>query len=202
MKRNNEQIILEVARKQFVKNGYAATRTEEIAQEAGLTKAMVHYYFRTKEKLFDEIVRKIFANSMVNVGKAIDGDGDIWDRIERVVETYISTLLKEPDIPFFMMYELSQKRESFIAQIEKHRAKLPGVVAFVQEIQTEMEEGRWRSMPPLQVLLTIISMTVFPFIAKPVFNTVLEFPEESFTKLMEERKAFILDFLKNALIAE
>ena len=58
MKESTEDIILEAARRQFVQNGYAATRTEEIAQEAGVTKAMVHYYFRTKEKLFDEIVRQ------------------------------------------------------------------------------------------------------------------------------------------------
>jgi AcrR family transcriptional regulator len=200
MKENKEQIILEVARKQFVKNGYAGTRTEEIAREAGVTKAMVHYYFRTKEKLFDEIVRQIFSKSLFNLGKAIDTDGEIWARIERIVEAYIDTLLKEPDIPFFIMYELSQKRDSFLAEIEKHRSELPRVAYFLSQIQEEIDQGRWHPMPPVQILLTIMSMTVFPFIAKPVFNTVLEFPEAFFKELMEERKQFIVAFLKQALI--
>ncbi|HKK73427.1 MAG TPA: TetR/AcrR family transcriptional regulator [Saprospiraceae bacterium] len=200
MNKTKEQIILEVARVQFVKNGYAATRTEEIAQEAGVTKAMVHYYFRTKERLFDEIVRHIFANSLSKLAKSINQKLPIWEKIELIVDSYIEILLKEPDIPFFIMYELSQKRESFVAELQKRRDQLPDIAGFLSQIQEEIDQENWHPMPAPQILLNIMSMTIFPFIAKPIFNTVLELPEPVFEQMMRERKPFIMSFLKQALI--
>jgi len=200
MNKTKEQIILEVARVQFVKNGYAATRTEEIAQEAGVTKAMVHYYFRTKERLFDEIVRHIFANSLSKLAKSINQKLPIWEKIELIVDSYIEILLEEPDIPFFIMYELSQKRESFVAELQKRRDQLPDIAGFLSQIQEEIDQENWHPMPAPQILLNIMSMTIFPFIAKPIFNTVLELPEPVFEQMMRERKPFIMSFLKQALI--
>lgn len=200
MAKSTEQIILEVAREQFVKNGYAATRTEEIARQANVTKAMVHYYFRTKEKLFEEIVQQIFSKSLKQFAHAVNKEGEVWEKLERMVSAYIDLLRGEPDIPFFVMYELSQKRETFVAELQKRSEQLPDFKSFIAQIEAEVQAGNWHPMSPVQILLTILGMTVFPFIAKPIFTTVIGISDEIFSSLMEERKTFIIDFLKKALI--
>lgn len=200
MEKTTEQVILEVAREQFVKNGYAATRTEDIARQANVTKAMVHYYFRTKEKLFEEIVQQIFSKSLTKFSRAFNTEGEIWEKIEKIVRAYIDLLLEEPDIPSFVMYELSQKREAFIAEIQKRGSQLPNIAAFLGQIQLEIDRGNWHKTSAVQVVMSILSMTVFPFMAKPIFSTVAGIPDEAFRMLMEERKTFIVEFLKMALI--
>lgn len=199
MKNDTELAILDVARKQFVKNGFGSTRMQEIANEAGINKAMLHYYFRSKEKLYQEIITQIFSTILPRLAKAIGQKATFWDRLEKIIETYISTLLEQPDIPFFIMSEISQKRESFIAEIKKRSEYFPVVQSFLVQMHQEMELGNIKKMPPIHLFLNIMGMTVFPFISKPIFCTVLDFSDQDFEALMKERKTILMNFIKSAL---
>lgn len=199
MAQDTESTILEVARKHFVQNGYAGARTQEIADEAGINKAMVHYYFRTKEKLYQEVVVHTLNQLIPKIAKAMESDGTFEQRLEKIVATYIDVLTEQPDIPFFIMSELSQKRERFVEELKKRSSNFPSIYSFIAQMMEDMEAGKIRAMPPHHLLLNIISMTVFPFMAKPVFLTLLDLPEESFRTIMEERKVVIIDFIKHAL---
>jgi hypothetical protein len=97
------------------------------------------------------------------------------------------------------MSELSQKRERFIQEIKKQFGAVDAVKIFVLEMMREMEEGRIRTVPPFQLLLNLLSMCVFPFMANPIYCTIFEFSDSDFNALMEERKKFIVDFLRKAL---
>jgi AcrR family transcriptional regulator len=199
MEKDTEKNILKVARKHFVQKGFAATRTQEIADEVGVNKALVHYYFRTKEKLYLEIVKQVLDSMVPRVARAMSTEGDFWERVEAVVETYTSVLIKEPDTPFFIMSELSQQRERFVAELQKRAAFFPAIQQFLIKMQEAMATGEIKDIPPVHLMLNIISMTVFPFMAKPVFCTIFSFSESDFTNLMMERKAFIMSFLRGAL---
>ncbi|MFT5383242.1 MAG: TetR/AcrR family transcriptional regulator [Saprospiraceae bacterium] len=199
MAKDTEQIILEVARKQFVQNGFSATRMQEIADEAGINKAMLHYYFRSKEKLYKEILVHTLNYMIPKFAGALEAPGSFWEKVERLIETYTVTLIAQPDIPFFIMSELSQQREGFVEELKKRASYFPAVQNFIIQIHTEMETGKIKKMAPLHLFLNIMGMTIFPFIAKPVFCTIFNFPDKDFESLMNERKEVILDFVKSAL---
>ena len=194
-----EKKILEIARKHFVQKGFAATRTQEIADEAGINKAMLHYYFRTKEKLYHEIIIQILDLMIPQFTSALTQEGSFWEKMEAFIDTYISILIERPEIPFFIMSELSQKQERFVTELKKRATFFPVAQAFILEMLAEMEAGKIKQMPPLHLFLNVLSMTVFPFIAKPAFCTVFDFPDSDFEKLMLQRKTIIIDFVKNAL---
>ncbi len=202
MAKVTESEILEIARKHLVPQGFAAARMQEIADEAGINKAMLHYYFRSKNKLYEEIIVQTLNLIIPRFAAAIGHEGPFWDKIERIVHTYIDTLREHPDIPFFIMSELAQKRERFIELLKSKSSFFPSVQGFLIQMGEEMAAGNIKAFPPIHLLLNIMGMTVFPFMAKPVFMTIFEVPEESFGELMEERKEVIVNFIKAALRPE
>jgi AcrR family transcriptional regulator len=196
---DKETLILEVARKHFVQRGYAATRMQDIADEAGSNKALVHYYFRSKEKLYHEITVRILDTIIPRFAQALTIDGTFWERVEAMVGSYVSLLQEQPDIPFFIMSEVSQKQERFIEELKKRSQYFPALQGFIILMHQEMEAGKIRTIPPIHLMLNIMGMTVFPFLAKPFLTTVFGVPEEDFSELMGERKEIIINFLKAAL---
>ena len=100
------------------------------------------------------------------------------------------------------MSEISQEQDRFVSELKLRAHYFPAAQGFVTSMQEEMAAGRLRQIPPLHILLNITSMTVFPFVAKPVFCTIFNFPEGSFNQLMGERKAIIMTFLRAALEPE
>ncbi|MBR9921366.1 MAG: TetR/AcrR family transcriptional regulator [Bacteroidetes bacterium] len=199
MAESTEQLILNTARKHFVKNGFVATRMQEIADEAGINKAMLHYYYRSKQKLYQEVLDQALSEVVPRFAAAISTEGPFWTRVENFVDIYLETLLEHPEIPIFMMTELSQKREQFIEALKKRANLMPALQSFIAQMMAEMEAGNIREVPPMHLFLNIMGMTVFPFLAKPVFVNVFETGEPAFHELMKERKTVILDFLKRAL---
>jgi AcrR family transcriptional regulator len=199
MQKDTEQLILDCARKHFIQKGFAATRMQEIADEAGINKAMLHYYFRSKEKMYQQIISGILGMMIPKLAGALSSEGTLWDRIDKLVNTYITALIEHPEIPIFIMTELSQKRESFVLELKKQASYFPMIFSFLQTITDEIEAGKIKDFPPLQLLLNILAMSVFPFMAKPVFSTIFDVSESQFEALMEERKRVIVDFVRSAL---
>ena len=199
MKKDTEQLILQTARKHFVQNGYAATRTQEIADEAGINKAMLHYYFRSKEKLYAEVVIQLLNTLIPRMSKAFDSEGSFYERLEIVIDAYIDLLAEQPDIPFFIMTEISQQQERFVNELKSRAAHFPAIKGFLAQMMKDMQDGLVKPMPPHHLFLNILGMTIFPFIVKPMFNTIFSYSDDSFKALMAERKTVILQFVKDAL---
>lgn len=202
MQKNTENIILEIARKHFVQKGFAATRMQEIADEAGINKAMLHYYFRSKDKLYQKIIEQTLDMMLPRFAKSLGSEGTFSEKLERVVETYITTLMEHPEIPFFIMSEISQKRERFLEALKTRASFFPAVQSFLGTMMEDMAAGKIKQIPPIHLFLNIMGMTIFPFMAKPIFCTMMEVSEADFKKLMEERKTVILSFVNKALVVE
>jgi len=199
MQKHTEQSILDNARKHFIQKGYAATRTQDIADDAGINKAMLHYYFRSKEKLYQEVISYTLAEVLPRIASAMTAQGTFFERIEHLVSTYVETIIDHPEMPLFVMYELSQKREGFIIEMKKHAAFFPAIQSFFEQMNKEVEAGKIRDIPPIHLILNILGMTVFPFMAKPVISNIFDVPDEQFEILMKERKEIIIDFITNSL---
>ncbi|MEM6376641.1 MAG: TetR/AcrR family transcriptional regulator [Bacteroidota bacterium] len=199
MEKDNQQIILDIALKHFVQKGFAGARTQEIAKEAGVNKAMLHYYFRTKDKLYQEVLQQTINKILPRLAKAMTSEGSFMERTEHLVHSYIDILVENPELPLFVMSELSQKRESFTDEVKRQTGYFPAIFSFIEQMNDEMDSGQIRKIPPMQLLMNILGMSVFPFMAKPMINNVFGIADEQFIILMEERKKLIVDFIKHSL---
>jgi AcrR family transcriptional regulator len=199
MQKDTEKNILDTAHKHFVQKGFVATRTQEIADDAGINKAMLHYYFRTKEKLYQEVIRRTLGKVVPKLVGALTGDGLFLERVEHLVDTYIKVITENPQIPLFIMSELSQNRELFINEVKRQTDYFPAIKSFTEQMMTEMKNGKIKEISPVHLMLNILGMTIFPFISKPMISTVFGVSDKQFGILMKERKPIIMEFIKSGL---
>jgi AcrR family transcriptional regulator len=180
-----EERIKEAARVVFMKKGYAATRTRDIAEEAGINLALLNYYFRSKEKLFDiimmEKVQKLFG---VIAPVLMDPESSFEEKITLIVESYIDMLRKNPDLPIFVLSEIRNNPQQFGNIIQA--GNLLTNSYFIKQLQQ-----RSPKINPMHFLLNILGMTIFPFIAKPVFQAAGVMKVKQYDAFLEERKKLI-----------
>jgi len=185
-----EEKIKEEARKVFMKKGYAATRTRDIAEEAGLNLALLNYYFRSKEKLFEivmmEKVQKLFGFLAPILN---DNSTTLEKKIELAANNHIGMLMENPDLPLFVMSEIRNNPERFAGKVQA--VKLIQESHFVKQIKEKRPD-----IKPLHFVISLLGMVLFPFIAKPVLQEAGNLSAKGFQSMMEERKALIPIWLK------
>jgi AcrR family transcriptional regulator len=182
---STEEKIKEAARKVFTQKGYAATRTRDIAEESGINLALLNYYFRSKEKLF-EIVMAEKMQILLGVLMPVlnDPTTDLPTKIDRIVNNYIDMLIKHPDLPIFVLSEIHNNPERFATQMQVRTVMLESV--FVKQLQEAKPDTH-----PLQILMSIMGMIIFPFIGRPIFQAVGGLDKEQYIALMNQRKTLI-----------
>lgn len=192
IKASTEEKIKEAARTVFTKKGYAGTRTRDIAEEAGINLALLNYYFRSKEKLFEvvmiEKMQKLFGIIAPTLN---DDDTSLDQKIELIVNHYADMLLKNPDLPIFVLSELNLNHDGFGADFQPH--KILGESVFVKQLHAKRPD-----MNPLQFVSGILGMIIFPFIAKPIFKKAIG-SEKAFEAMINERRALIPKWVKAIL---
>lgn len=192
---STEEKIKEAARKVFTQKGYAATRTRDIAEEAGLNLALLNYYFRSKEKLFGLIMAEKIQQFFGILQPVINNPGtSLQEKTEIIVLKYIDLLSENPDLPFFILSEIRNKPEYF-SKITSRENPLTGSI-LVKQFH-EKVPGR----NPLHYLINLLAMCVFPFIMNPVLQKTGVLDEKSFKQLTKERKALIPIWTKALLDA-
>jgi AcrR family transcriptional regulator len=187
---STEQKIKEAARKVFTQKGYSATRTRDIAEEAGINLALLNYYFRSKEKLFEQVMmermQQLFGTLVPII---IDSGTDLETKIERIVSQYIDMLTEHPDLPIFVLSEI-RKSPGLFAN------KLP-IAQFIQHSSLILQIKEKRpDLNPFHFLMNILGMTVFPFVASPVFESIPMVQSIGFNNLIQERKILIPKWIK------
>ena len=201
MQNETEQQIIEAAKKVFIKKGFDGARMQEIADEAAINKSMLHYYFRSKQFLFERILRDSLDVMLPTMMKTIGGEGSVIEKAESLVDAYIDNILSNPHIPMFVIYELSQNRVDFLGKMKENMELIGQPSGFFQQIAREQEEGILKKYPPEQVLINIVSLIIFPFLAKPMLKGIFSIDESSFFEMMEARRPVIKSFLREALLA-
>ncbi len=182
---STEEKIKEAARKVFTQKGYAATRTRDIAEEAGINLALLNYYFRSKEKLFQIIIVEKMRLLAGMIGPTLmDEATTIEQKVERIAEHYIDTLLANPDIPLFVLGEIRNNPERF-AEIIRTKTKIVDS-AFFRQLQEKRPD-----VDPLHFILNMLGLIVFPFIGKPLIQLIAGVTPERAVVLMKERKTLI-----------
>lgn len=197
--KNAEEQILAAAKKIFIQKGLAGARMQDIADEAKINKAMLHYYFRSKEKLFDRIFDEALGRFLPVIQPVFLLDIPLFEKIERFVSEYIDMLSANPHLPLFILHEITQDPERLIKKIMIHRGEsLPA--KFILQVQAEAAAGKIRKVSPVQFFINMLSLTIFPFAAKPLLQLFLEMDEVQFQTMVQNRKkevtALLIGLLK------
>lgn len=191
---SSEEKILAAAREVFLKKGFAGARMQDIADEAGINKALLHYYFRSKEKLFEKIFNEAYEKLIPHITDVFSSDLPFYDKIRAFTAAYISMAVSNPFIPMFVLNALHSDPAIFKKMFGDFHKKAP-VQLIKTEIKKAVDEGLIRPIEPPQLMLNMLSLCLFPFIARPMFQMVMNISDTSFNKMMEQRKTEVADFI-------
>jgi len=192
---STEDKIKNAARAVFYKKGFAATRTRDIAEEAGINLALLNYYFRSKEKLFDIIMLETlqgFFKSMQTVFNNMETNFE--EKIDAVAVSYIDFVLANPDVPLFLMSELKMDPEELVKKVGTKEMLMKS--HFLKQFQQGMKEGKIVVMNPLHFFTNLMSLMLFPFIASPMLKGIGDLSQKQFNDMMQERKKLIPIWIK------
>lgn len=195
---STEERIKEAARKVFTTKGYAAARTRDIAEEAGINLALLNYYFRSKEKLFGIIMLENIQQFVRGVKEILmNEESSLKDKTERIASYYIDMLTRNPDLPIFILSELRTNPEMLA-----DRLNIREVFARSHYFRQIKEMAKAQGVNPLHFFINTMAMIVFPFVASPLICKVGNLKQEEFMSLMAERKKLIAKWLEAMLKAK
>ena len=196
---STEARIKNAARLVFHKKGFAATRTRDIAEEAGINLALLNYYFRSKQKLFDMIMLETMQQFLISIGQAFnEKDTSLEQKIEKATEGYIDLLVVEPQIPLFIMSELRNKPGELFKALNIRGLILNSF--FAKQFDEAVADGRIAEPNMLHFIMNFIGLTVFPFIGSPMLKMIGGVDDTQFNAMMQERKKMIPVWMKAIMV--
>lgn len=187
---DTESRILEAAEREFLTKGFAGARTTSIAEAAGVTHAMFHYYFRTKEKLFDRIIgEKVSLLKGVLFDSTVKTDMPLEEKIRNIIDRHLDFIAANPDLPRFLVGEVFCSPDRTGILLEKIKAYTPVVV---NELQSQLDEaasmGLYRKADARMLIIDIASLNIFSYMASPLVNVILGDCTVGSKKFLEQRK--------------
>lgn len=180
---STEEKILKAAMEVFLRDGYDGSRMQDIADVAGINKALLHYYFRSKDKLFEKVFDHKIQSFFPQVDAAFDQEGPFIDKVTFFIEAYINFLRKNPFLPLFVLNTVNNKDKADFIK------KIPIGIAnkIIPRYYADLKEGKVRTLDPAQFIMTVMGMCIFPFLARPIFVSMLKIEDHNFDMVMEAR---------------
>lgn len=189
-KLSTEQKIIQAAKQIFTQKGFAATKTRDIAEEAGINLALLNYYFGSKENLFKLVVTEKFQDLFgLLIPTLSDESIALENKIELLVNNYTQLLLENEELPIFVLNEL-KNNERFFDQFLQYARNLTQPIIDKQLL----EKGY--TISTADFIINIVSLTIFPFVAKQLFISSGIIKEDGFPAFVENRKKLIPDWIK------
>jgi len=194
---NAEGVILNAAESIFQSKGMDGARMQEIANKAGINKAMLHYYYRSKQLLFEAVFNKAFSLLAPQLNKVLNDDSPIEDKIRKFTSNYISFIIKHPYLPSFIIQELNRNPE-FLLKLKENK-NFPNISKFNTQVESEVENGIIKPIKGEQLFINIMALNIFPFIATPLIKAFANVDDKQFKSLMNDRKTEVSDFIINSI---
>ena len=195
---NTEENIRTAAHKIFHQKGFDGTSVQDIATEAGTTKSMVNYYFRTKEKLFSDIFHDEFRNLFSSIGGFLRADLPLKQKIEKIVELDIDRLMGMPDLPIFILTEVHHNPEIVFNTMENLPVEMV-LNVLDNQIKDEAAKGIIRFIKARDLMLNIQALTIFPFLGKPMLMKIFGMDETAFMEMLQQRKKEVPEIIWNSI---
>jgi AcrR family transcriptional regulator len=196
----SEELILNSAMKVFTRRGFAAARMEEIAKEAGINRALLHYYFRDKETMFNLIFETQFKEFFSGIGSILNTNKPLFEKIKEIVTHEINVLSRHPDLPRFIITEVALQPERLIQYGQKMGINPRQILEiFNKQVEQEVSQGKIIQIEGRQLLMNIMSLCVYPFAAKPIVKTMMQMDEKTFDQMMIDRRDGVYQFIIKAI---
>lgn len=194
---NTEERILNAATEVFRRRGFAGAKTEELAREAGVNKALLNYYFRSKEKLFQRVFELSMGDFISRVQHLLKGDLPLDMKVYKVVDLYTRMLLDQPDLPIFIISEIRAFPSHFSGMMKESLGESMEVLQ--RQLDDAFEQGHIRQTSAFTFLMNTLGMTVFPFIAAPLVQHVFGMDKDKFKAQILKRKQELPEMIISTL---
>lgn len=189
LEKETEEKIFKAAQTVFQKRGFNGARMQEIADEAEINKSMLHYYYRSKDKLFQEVFQAGVKKVMPQLFGIISSELSLEQKVQQVVDFYHNMFRENQHLPAFVIYEMNQHPERFQEFMTQMDIQIPKV--FINQIREQVEAGRMADIPPRQFLMNIVGMCLMPMVAKKMAQTIFSLDEDAYFNFLEERRQLI-----------
>lgn len=198
---DNEKLILEAAEAEFIEKGYGKSRTTEIAKRAGVNHALLHYYFRTKENLFEVVFQKKAKLMSEVLIFSFEQELPFFEKIKRGISDHFDLIAANSKLPNFIFNEISQDdnlKRIFLGILKEKAIMI--IAKLKEEINREVAKGTIRYIEPYDLLMTIVSLNMFPFISKPIILDILNLQgEKDISQFLEHRKQLNIEIILNQI---
>jgi AcrR family transcriptional regulator len=188
---DTKEKILQTAISIFREKGKDGAKMQEIANAAGINKAMLHYYFSSKDQLFEEVFKLTTVAYFSNINKIVQSPQSIEEKIGQLCNIYIDMSLQNPYLPVFMIAEMHRNPSDFFKHIFLDKKDKPDLLSFKKQIEEEVAKGKIKPIKPMQLIFNILSLCVFPVVSRPMMQFVGSISDKEFVQLMEERKKLV-----------
>jgi len=190
--------ILHSAREIFMAKGMEGARMQEIADHAGINKALLHYYFRNKESLFHAVFGQAILELLPALTEVFRSDKPLLEKIPEFFNLHINFILANPMLPQFVISEVARNPEMILNGFKAIMEE--GLITkFAGDVRKSIENGEIQPVDPLQLIINLISLSVFPFLAKPLVTKLFDINDSQFEQFISERKTEVSKFVINAL---
>jgi len=196
---STEEKIIAAAMEVFIAHGYHGARMRDIAQKANTNLALLNYYFRSKENLFQTVCSNFIDKIYSRLADSFKTKTTLEESIQSLVCVYIDMLLENESLPLFLVNILAQHPELLFQTFQRKNFVQDLFPNFFQQIENEVAKGRIRNIQPSELLLNCLSLCIFPFIAAPTFKSVFAIQSAAFRELMAQRKIQVVHFILNAI---
>lgn len=203
MKQDVEKKIIDAARELFYEKGFTGVTVRDIASKAEVNLALLHYYFRTKEKVFEVVFNEAFTLLFRKLNRAMSSDVDLFEKIRLIVSSYITTAMKYPQLPSFIMHELSANADFVWKSIYSNEEKgdvNTSYEKFFQEVVEAGENGTIEKVDPKILFIDIMSLSLFPFIGDTFLTRFLYIGKKTrFNEAIKDRAEHVCKLIIKGL---
>lgn len=194
---STEEKILKAAKHIFENKGMAGARMQEIADKAKINKSLLHYYYRSKQLLFEAVFTIAFNKIAPKIKDILNSDQPLFVKIQEFSKNYITFIIKHPYLPNFILQELNREPE-FVKKLFSNKL-FPDIQKFKNQITQEVKNGKIRPIDAEQLFINILALNIFPFIGAPLIKGFINASDSDYNTILEKRKTDVADFIINAI---
>ncbi|MDD4149424.1 MAG: TetR/AcrR family transcriptional regulator [Bacteroidales bacterium] len=199
--KNIEDKIMAAAVDEFEEKGFNGARMQQIADKAGINKALVHYYFRSKEKLFEKVFLIVAQRAFKKFATTLNNDGTVFEKIGNFFNMHQDLLWKNRNFPIFFLNEVN-RNPNLIKKVFEKAELDSNILGFIEQINDEKAQGKIRTdVEPISLLVNIISLSIFPYIGQPVLTEVMQRLNSDYGTFLQQHRQQLAQFVINSIKA-
>ncbi|MDQ7065864.1 MAG: TetR/AcrR family transcriptional regulator [candidate division KSB1 bacterium] len=195
-----EQKILHAAKEVFLRHGKDGARMQEIARLAGINQALLHYYFRNKDTLFTTVARHLIRDFLQHIFIDTHEEASLQDFLQKFVSNYIDYIAENLELPRFILWEIERGGDIMVQEVRALQQQHGfGILPLQQRIAEAIHNREIRAVDPLHLILSIIGMCIYPYVARPVAEKIFQLPDITSRTFRDQRKQEVFQILWNGI---